>query len=487
MVFRSIYTRLLVLYLVILLAATGFLSLAVYERIRSDKIDARLNELMIQAQDLAYLASQRSAFGSQQTDRYLKRKCDDIDREFGAYIVILDRLGNLIQASEGEEEVPVETTLEYLSGVLESGTAMRTRTESNGKVIFTLGVPWVENDRVYGAVFVHTNAQSIVASYESVVMDILRAMLAALAAGALMVLAASRYLTRPLKQMATAAERFARGDFTERVRVRAGRRDEIATLANAFNGMADDLERLEITRREFVANVSHELRSPLTSMQGFINGILDGTVPPDQREHYLGIVLDETRRLNKLITTLLDLSSIESGKAALSRRAFDVNEMILRVVARQEAELTRLNADVDIRFEHESCMVNADPDRIEQVVINLIANAIKYLGEKDGKLTLATSAAEGKVTVSVSDNGPGIAPEDLPHVFERFYMGDKAHTSGKGTGLGLAICKSIVEQHGQRIEALSTPGQGACFRFTLDAAEENGKAQRLPPPDGKES
>ena len=317
-------------------------------------------------------------------------------------------------------------------------------------------------------------------------MDILKAMLAALAAGALMVLAASRYLTRPLKQMANAAERFARGDFTERVRVRAGRRDEIATLANAFNGMADDLERLEITRREFVANVSHELRSPLTSMQGFINGILDGTVPPEQREHYLGIVLDETRRLNKLITTLLDLSSIESGKAALSRRAFDVNELILRVVARQEAELTRLNADVEICFERETCMVNADPDRIEQVVINLISNAMKYLGEKDGKLTLATSSAEGRVTVSVSDNGPGIAPEDLPHVFERFYMGDKAHTSGKGTGLGLSICKSIIEQHGHRIEALSEPGQGACFRFTLDAAEENAKPSHLLPADGKE-
>lgn len=231
--------------------------------------------------------------------------------------------------------------------------------------------------------------------------------------------------------------------------------------------MADDLERLEQTRRGFVANVSHELRSPLTSMQGFINGMLDGTVPESERDHYLGIVLDETRRLSKLISTLLDLSQIESGQTVLNFSIFDVNEMISRVLLRQENRIEGKGMDVAIDFGADTMNVSADADRIEQVLINLIDNAIKY-GKQNGIITLTTKREGRTVTVVIADDGKGIPQEDMPFVFERFYKADKAHTIGNGTGLGLAIAKSIIDQHGQRIWVESKEGEGTRFIFTLE-------------------
>lgn len=469
--FRSVYTRLLVIFLLVLTAAMAFLSVALYRPLRADKTEARLKELVIQAEDLAYLASQRSVFGSFQTDRYLQWKCEKIDREFGAYIVILDRMGNLIQGSGGKTDIPLEQTMQFLSHVVESGDILQFRTDGEGEnPVFTIGVPWVEEGRVLGAVFIHTSEQTIEASFDTIVVQLMKALMLALAVGAVLTLLSSQYITRPLQAMADAAERFAHGNFEQRVLVSPGRKDEIGSLAEAFNSMATELEQLEENRRTFVANVSHELRSPLTSIQGFINGMLDGTVSEEDREHYLGIVLDETRRLNKLINTLLDLSSIESGKTPLNKTSFDINEMILRVLARQEADISRRNIDVDIQFAQETCMVCADADRMEQVIVNLVSNAMKYMGETDGKLTLITENHEKTALICVQDNGPGISPEDLPHVFDRFYMADKAHTSGKGTGLGLAIVKSILEQHGHTIKADSVLGEGTRFEFILDRA-----------------
>ena len=233
--------------------------------------------------------------------------------------------------------------------------------------------------------------------------------------------------------------------------------------------MAEDLDRLEKTRREFVSNVSHELRSPLTSMQGFIGGMMDGTIPEGERDKYLQIVWDETKRLNKLITTLLDLSHIESGKTPLTRTRFDVNEMICRVLVRQETRINEKNLNVDIDFQNETCFVDADADRIEQVIVNLVDNAIKYGREDGGTLSLRTREEGNQARVIVADDGPQIPPEDLPQIFERFYKVDKAHTTGKGTGLGLAIVKSIIDQHGKKIQAFSDEKETR-FEFTLDKA-----------------
>ncbi|MGN0743194.1 MAG: ATP-binding protein, partial [Candidatus Fimadaptatus sp.] len=243
------------------------------------------------------------------------------------------------------------------------------------------------------------------------------------------------------------------------------RRDELGELARAFNSMAEDLSQLESVRRGFVANVSHELRSPMTSMQGYVQGMLDGTIPPEEHPRYLSVVLSETKRLNKLISELLDLSRIESGKFPLHYQRFDANELIARIMLQYEGRIEEKHINVDISFRQEQCVVWADPDRISQVVVNLIDNAVKFL-EDGGSLTVWTLMDEDHAIVTVKDDGPGISADDLPYIFDRFYKADKAH-SGKGTGLGLSIVKKILEQHGQDIKCTSAPGRGAAFMFTL--------------------
>ena len=193
--------------------------------------------------------------------------------------------------------------------------------------------------------------------------------------------------------------------------------------------------------------------------------MLDGTIPPEEHPRYLSVVLSETRRLTKLISELLDLSRIESGKFPLHYQRFDANELIARIMFQYEGRIEEKHINVDISFRQEQCVVWADPDRISQVVVNLIDNAVKFL-EDGGSLTVWTLMDEEHAIVTVKDDGPGISADDLPYIFDRFYKADKAH-SGKGTGLGLSIVKKILEQHGQDIKCTSAPGRGTAFMFTL--------------------
>ena len=257
------------------------------------------------------------------------------------------------------------------------------------------------------------------------------------------------------------------GDFAARVEV-SGAAAEVDELARAFNAMADELSCIEQGRREFVANVSHELRSPITSIMGFVQGMEDGTIPPEEHGKYLSIVSDETKRLSKLIGDLLSLSRLEREDAALTVTDFDICEMLRRAVLRRLSDLESRRMDVDCDFAEDSMLVRADADRIEQVVVNLIDNAVKFTPE-GGQLRLVCRWEKDLCLVTVKDNGVGILPEDRERVFERFFTADRAHTAGKGTGLGLSICQRILQMHGQSIRLEDTQ-EGAAFTFTLAKA-----------------
>jgi len=207
-----------------------------------------------------------------------------------------------------------------------------------------------------------------------------------------------------------------------------------------------------------------------SSMKGYVQGMMDGTIPPEETGKYLCVVMDETKRLTTLVNDLLNLSRIESGKFPMEKSAYDIGEQVRRILISFERRIDAKNCDVEVELPDEACYVDADQNRISQVITNLVDNAVKFLPDANGLLKLKVERKNGKVTVRVSDNGSGISEEDLPHVFDRFYKADKAHTSGMGTGLGLAIVKSILDQHGARICVTSENGETA-FQFALDAAE----------------
>ena len=207
----------------------------------------------------------------------------------------------------------------------------------------------------------------------------------------------------------------------------------------------------------------------MTSIHGFVEGMLDGTIPQEEYPRYLQIVFDETNRMKRLIADLLQLSRMDKGVDKLTLSDFDLNELIRRVLIGRMNDIEEKSLNVQIDFCTEPCLVRADSDRISQVVHNIVDNALKFIFEK-GSLTIRTSLVhDNTVAVVIQNDGEPIAPEDREHLFERFYKADKAHTSGKGTGLGLSICKQIMEMHHQTIEVLPLES-GAGFRFTLQLA-----------------
>jgi len=279
--------------------------------------------------------------------------------------------------------------------------------------------------------------------------------------------------TRPLKQINNAAKIIAGGEFRNRLVVSS--QDEIGQLAESFNQMVNDLQKLEEMRRGFIANVSHELRTPMTSIRGFVEGILDGTIPPDRQKDYLLIVKDETTRLNRLVNDLLDLAKMESGELTLNIKPFDINELIRICIIKLETLITSKNLEIEANFENDNFLVNADRDSIERVIINLLHNAVKFSNE-NGRIILETAKNKEKVFISIKDSGIGIDENEQKRVWDRFYKSDKSR--GKditGTGLGLAIVKNIVNEHKQDIWVESEIGLGTKFTFTLDYFKNNNQ------------
>ena len=283
----------------------------------------------------------------------------------------------------------------------------------------------------------------------------------------------SEKITEPLKSMSKAAKSFAQGKFDVRVKVTGY--DEVAQLAVAFNNMATSLEKNEELRKGFLANVAHDLRTPMTTIAGFVDGILDGTIPPEQHEHYLGVISSEVRRLSRLVASLLDISRIQAGDRKFNKTAFDICEMGRQILIAQEQRIDEKKLEVEFYCAKDKMFVHADVDAMHQVLYNLCDNAIKFADE-GGQLKISITEKDKKVTVSLRNSGKGIPPEDLPFVFDRFYKSDRSRGLDKsGVGLGLYIVKTIIDQHNEEIKVDSEYGQYCEFIFTLTKISEPPK------------
>lgn len=274
---------------------------------------------------------------------------------------------------------------------------------------------------------------------------------------------------QPLREMSRAAKDFAAGKFDSRVVVRGN--DEVSELADAFNHMAESLQNLENMRSSFVANVSHDLRTPMTTIAGFVDGILDGVIPEAERTHYLQVVSKEVHRLSRLVASLLDISKIEAGERKFVKKPFDICEMGRVILISFEQKLEEKKLNVEFECSSDRLYVNADHDAIYQVFYNLCHNAVKF--SKDGGVfrIRITEEKDKKIRVSVYNEGQGIPSEDLPLIFDRFYKSDKSRGLDKtGTGLGLYISQTIIQAHGEKLRVESEYGKNCEFWFGLPRA-----------------
>ncbi len=301
-----------------------------------------------------------------------------------------------------------------------------------------------------------------------------------LGTGALALLLAlflARQITAPMRRLTSAATQMSVGDLKQRVNV--SNQDEVGDLARAFNLMASRLEFTELQRRMMVADIAHELRSPLTVMQGKLEGMMDGVLPLDQDQ--VGTVYDHTLLLSRLVDDLRLLSLAQAGQLPLERSEVDMGALVERVVDDFRPLAQDRGVFLDAQLNAEYIEASVDSQRMSQVMANLLSNALRHAGE-DSVVTIGVGRFGASVEVSVADTGPGIAPEDLPHVFERFYRVDRSRSRSEGgSGLGLAIAKEVVEAHGGRIWAESGQGEGAVFTLRVPVSPDGGSIGEQPP------
>jgi len=276
----------------------------------------------------------------------------------------------------------------------------------------------------------------------------------------------SRMFVKPIRSIAGVTRAIAAGDYSKRVNLKT--RDEIQELANSVNNMAENLEKTEMLRRELVSNVSHELATPLTNIQGYVEALRDGVVAGEDREkETLGIIAEEAARLEHIIDDLRELSRIESSAFTLSRESIHLDEAIERVVVSVQPQVDEKRISLRTGIPPDLPEVNADRDRITQILVNLLGNAVRFT-PKGGWIEVNAVHEHNYVKVSVRDNGCGIPAQDLPHIFERFYRVDRSRSRGTGgTGIGLAIVRQLVHAHGGTIAVASEEGVGTTFSFTL--------------------
>lgn len=338
-------------------------------------------------------------------------------------------------------------------------------------------IPLYNDGNYAGAVFAVASNTDTGALLSTMTRTVTMAILWILLASLIAVYFITERFVAPIKSMSIAAKSFANGSFDARVDVIGN--DEVAELATQFNNMASSLQTLEDMRRSFLANVSHDLRTPMTTISGFIDGILDGAIPPEKHEYYLGVIASEVRRLSRLVSQLLDISRLEAGERKFTPTVYDICEQGREIVISNIQRLEDKKLDVRFECDRDNMYVLADKDAIHQIFYNICDNAVKFSRE-GGIWEIKITEKSGTVTVSVYNEGEGIPAEDIPYIFERFYKSDKSRGRDKtGVGLGMYIARAIIEAQGQRIWVESEEGKWCRFGFTLQSVKNDKMKLRI--------
>ncbi len=388
-------------------------------------------------------------------------------------IWIVDTRGTVLlntakpQTTDAPEVIPDFSVTDFGNKYYQTGTFYGQFTTEQLSVFS----PITANYKVRGYVIIHKPTGSLV-SYANGLITISYQTLALLFLAALIMLILFTYVIYiPIRRITKTADAYAAGNFDARIELHSG--DEIGYLAASLNYMASELHTLEEDQKKFVSNVSHDFRSPLTSIKGYVETMLDGTIPVEMQDKYLNIILFETERLNKLTSSLLELNKFGAHGMILDITDFDINYTIRMTVQTFEGICKDKRISFSLILTGEKLFVSADMSKIQQVLYNLIDNAIEF-SHTDSSITVETTAKNDKIFISVKDTGIGIPKDSIKKIWERFYKTDLSRGKDKkGTGLGLSIVREIIQAHGENINCISTEGVGTEFLFTLPLAKEN--------------
>ena len=389
-----------------------------------------------------------------------------------SYIFIVNRDGKIVVDSQNQH---TGTVIENFDPAMSGRQSYMTGTFYGlfpGEVL-SVSAPIVSGYQTYGYVMIHLPMEVVMDSQYQI-LNIVYITSAIVFLLSLLILVVFHIVVyRPLKKITEGAAQYAEGNLSYRVELKS--HDEMGYLADTLNYMSSEMDKSEDYQRAFIANISHDFRSPLTSIRGYLEAMKDGTIPPEMQDRYLGIVIDETNRLTKLTENLLTLNTIDA-KGQLNRSCFDINSVIKDTASSFRGQCMDKNITFDLTFDDPSAMVYADIGKIQQVLYNLIDNAVKF-SHNDAVIYIKSEHKRGKLYISVRDTGTGIAKKDIGKVFDRFYKSDASRGRDKnGTGLGLSIVKEIINAHQEIIDVVSTEGVGTEFIFTLTQAPESDEA-----------
>ncbi|MFR4352893.1 MAG: ATP-binding protein [Roseburia sp.] len=468
---RTLYPKLLVGYL--LYGVIGFLIITTFTY--------HLTFSFVQKRDASNLYRESALISSNYAENYFSKSMtlEEIQGQLSALstylsseIWIVDPRGNIIlntakpTPAESSEAIPGFNITDFGNKYYVVGHFYK-QFSSETLSVFS---PITVNYKVRGYVIIHKSTSSMVSHANALIM-IAYQTLALLFLAAFVVLILFTYVVYiPIRKITKAADQYSVGNFEQKIDVRSN--DEIGYLAASLNYMANELNTLEDDQKKFVSNVSHDFRSPLTSIKGYVEAMLDGTIPLEMQEKYLNIILFETERLNKLTKSLLELNKFGSHGTMLDISNFDMNYTIRMTIQTFEGACKAKHISFNLILTGEKLFISADMSKVQQVLYNLIDNAIKF-SRSDSAITVETTEKNDKIFISVKDTGIGIPKDSIKKIWDRFYKTDLSRGKDKrGTGLGLAIVKEIINAHGENINCISTEGVGTEFIFTMPLAKK---------------
>lgn len=401
-----------------------------------------------------------------------KKQLDAIAIFIDSTIWIINPSGRLILSTDSPLDINTEVIIDNFDPTITVGSYYTTGTffDSFEDEKLSVFAPITTNYKVQGYVVIHTSMEDLRTSSESILSITYIIMVIIFLLSLIILMFFTEFVYRPLKKITTATEQYASGNMHYELSIESD--DEIGYLAAALSYMASEIAKNEDGQKKFIANVSHDFRSPLTSIKGYLEAMIDGTIPPELHEKYLGIVLNETERLTKLTNSLLTLNNLNMRGMILEKTEFDINQVIRNTVASFEGTLSKKRISIELILTGETLPVEADIGKIQQVLYNLLDNAIKF-SHQDSTIKIETTEKHNKVFVSVKDSGIGIPKDSLKLIWDRFYKTDLSRGKDKkGTGLGLSITKEIIHAHNENINVISTEGVGTEFIFTLPLVDD---------------
>jgi len=469
---KTLYLKFLLAYLIFgffaLIIVTTFVPRMTEDHLIREKAENLYSEATLIANTYA------SGLYTNETNlETVKKQLDSLAVYLNSMIRIINPSGRLVLETNSDLNVEEVVMIENFDPTVTSGSYYMINDffGNFNQDVLSVFAPITTNYKVKGYVVIHCNMTDIAESCNSL-LNITYITLAIFFLLSLIILIFfTEIVYIPLRKITYATEQYASGNMHYEFQVES--EDEIGYLAACLNYMASEIARSEDDQKKFIANVSHDFRSPLTSIRGYLEAMIDGTIPPQMQEKYLNIVLNETNRLTKLTSSLLVLNNLNTKGMLLDKMDFDINQVIRNTAASFEGTCLKKTIAIEMVLTGDEMYVNADMGKIQQVLYNLIDNAIKF-SHDNSVIRVETSQKKNKLFVSVKDTGIGIPKDDLKLIWDRFYKSDLSRGKDKkGTGLGLSIVKEIINAHNENINLISTEGVGSEFIFSLSPAKQN--------------